>query len=852
MTSIAILLVISVGIIPAYAQQPAVWPTDAGGTHNTLFWDYDNPPTCDRAANVSAVGQGFTVGTIVTISITHHPENHNIGAQFNNIGIPVLYGPSVERGWDVNVDANGDINPIPIMMASGTPAGHYNMIVDLAGDLSFLPGTDVVDVVDDRGLTVISCTHYGKLLTVKQDSVSSRTIESSKSLDVVGTNLPFGDSSKAYTLSILTHDTLGDGATTITDLRTTSTTFFEDVYINSDGEFTDTITWDDPTAGEYNIILDMNNDGAYTPGIDLVDYIDEIGFTVYSISDPLSVASSCEVVYNEIPDWVDFFGGFVGHNLYNLIFNHENGSACDPDNNFGHNIASGDFNGDGHADLIVSSPKWDVGISSSNTSDDVPVTSIPFAILGSLPVTLIDFIIPGLQPTIEVALAHADEPASVSDAGKISIIYGYNGELSPVAQIWHQDVDDIRGTADTDDHFGDIVAVGDFNNDGYDDLAIGVPDEDVDGDDDAGAVNIIYGSKDGFTGSDDQLWHQGSGTIEGAVETDDHFGYSLAVGDFNNDDYDDLAIGAPEEDVNGENDAGAVNIIYGSKDGLTDIDNQIWHQDIDGIRGVSEYDDHFGYSLAVGDFDNDDYDDLAIGVPKENIGGDDDAGAVNIIYGSDSGLTDRDQLWDRDSDGINGATKYDDHFGHSLAVGDFNNDDYDDLAIGAPKDDIGSDDDAGAVNIIYGSEDGLTKSGDQLWDRDSDGINGATKYDDHFGYSLAVGDFNNDDYDDLAIGAPEDDVNGENDAGAVNIIYGSKDGLTKSGDQLWDQDVLGIIGDGSEEGDRFGHSLTVGDFNNDGIDDLAIGVPEEEYSGSDDDVGAVNIIYGFPDGLTIP
>ncbi|HXV45504.1 MAG TPA: FG-GAP repeat protein, partial [Nitrososphaera sp.] len=117
----------------------------------------------------------------------------------------------------------------------------------------------------------------------------------------------------------------------------------------------------------------------------------------------------------------------------------------------------------------------------------------------------------------------------------------------------------------------------DFNGDGYEDLAIGVMFEDVDTIENAGAVNVIYGSSGGLspvtvggTGRADQIWTQDSTGIEDMAETNDFFGNSLAAGDFNNDGYSDLAIGAVLESVmnEGQNEdmvnAGAVNVIYGS------------------------------------------------------------------------------------------------------------------------------------------------------------------------------------------------------------------------------------------------------------------------------------------------
>jgi disulfide bond formation protein DsbB len=190
------------------------------------------------------------------------------------------------------------------------------------------------------------------------------------------------------------------------------------------------------------------------------------------------------------------------------------------------------------------------------------------------------------------------------------------------------------GAAEANDSFGDALARGDFNGDGEEDLAVGVPFEDIDGISGAGAVNVLYGSGSGLTDVGDQLWHQDTPGIQGTAEAFDDFGRALASGDFNGDGVEDLAVGVRFENIDGITNAGAVNVLYGSGGGLTDVGDQLWHQDSPGILGAAESSDLFGRALASGDFDGDGADDLAVGVPGEDIDGTLSAGAVNVLYGT--------------------------------------------------------------------------------------------------------------------------------------------------------------------------------------------------------------------------
>jgi hypothetical protein len=306
-------------------------------------------------------------------------------------------------------------------------------------------------------------------------------------------------------------------------------------------------------------------------------------------------------------------------------------------------------------------------------------------------------------------------------------------------------------------------------------------------------------------------------------------------------------------------DAGSVNVIYGSVGGLNAsqvLKNQSFTQDSDDY-GAESY-DYFGLSLSAGDYNADNFTDLAVGVPGEDVGsvnsGGPNIGIVNVIYGSEEGLSAATKnlsqiisqgLWD-----LEGDAETDDFFGSTLSSGDYNGDGKDDLAIGVPGEDVKNVSNAGSVNVIYGSVEGLNSSlilKDQQWNRGSGDLADTNNF---YGSALSSGDYNGDGKDDLTIGVPGEDIEGIVDAGRVSTIYGSDSGLNATlvlKSQRWDQGS-GNIEDSRESADRFGSTLSSGDYNGDGKDDLTIGVPGEDIEGIVD-AGRVSTIYGSDSGL---
>lgn len=457
-------------------------------------------------------------------------------------------------------------------------------------------------------------------------------------------------------------------------------------------------------------------------------------------------------------------------------------------------------------------------------------------------------------------------------------------------------------TCEAGDRFGTAVAVGDFNNDGFMDLAVSVAGETVSSQANAGAVHVFYGSPGGLKLTGDQVFTQATTGIAGTPEANDRWGNVLAAGRLDiKDAFDDLAIGAPLEDlvVGATNhvDAGSVEVLFGSAGGLSAANSPYFDQNSLPFAGESiEAGDRFGNALAVGVPGQ-----LLIGAPGEDgvfsdeglvvdlealtvdlplsqgfhirqsafLGNCGELGELNDRFGAAltpggaisapgetvdfvaeagwvvDGVFGIEDCWHQNTVNVADSNEAFDRFGEALAEGDFDGNGELDLAIGVP----GEDNDTltntglGAVQVLYNSA--FTEVFDQA-DFDGGWLREAS---DEFGSVLAAGDFDGDGISDLAIGVPGEGISvpggTREDAGLVHVLYGTPvHGLTATGNQTFHQDFpAGMLG-GTATSDVFGAALAAGDFDGNGVDDLAVGVPGDNPSGIND-AGRVQVIYGL-------
>ncbi|MFF7071327.1 FG-GAP-like repeat-containing protein [Streptomyces pseudovenezuelae] len=401
----------------------------------------------------------------------------------------------------------------------------------------------------------------------------------------------------------------------------------------------------------------------------------------------------------------------------------------------------------------------------------------------------------------------------------------------------------------------------DFNGDGYKDLAVGAPTATIGGKPGAGYVTVMYGGPHGLTKDNRVTISRSTSGIPGDPAAGENFGYQLSTGDLDGDGRTDLIIGQASSTRD------AV-VVWGAKEGLSggvsvpaattqagDFDGDTWPDLVLFRGGRAPGDDPLGTEAtvwrgpisrdgkptAVQDFGStkvDPFDVMYAAAGDVNGDGRDDLALT--VYTGDGGVGS--QLYLSNPSG--GAFTYaaSPEGSGQVAFGDVNHDGYGDLVRGVPNE--------STVTVALGSASGLKpQSTWKSYSQDTADVPGGKEEEDRFGDAVAAGDVNGDGYADVAVGAPGEMLGDKAGAGMVNVLYGSRDGLTGKGSQGFTQDTEGVPG-AAESGDNFGAAVNLLDINGNAYADLAAAAPRENMvEGGNSGEGAVWSLRGRPTGI---
>jgi FG-GAP-like repeat/FG-GAP repeat len=367
--------------------------------------------------------------------------------------------------------------------------------------------------------------------------------------------------------------------------------------------------------------------------------------------------------------------------------------------------------------------------------------------------------------------------------------------------------------------FGTALAVGDFNGDGYSDLAVGAPDFLPPGQTGGFGNPETEGAVFEFRGSSTGL-HARILQLTGPYDGDEPYnlGAALAAADVTGDGRTDLAATLYGADL------GNIRVFRGGATGLTTTNEQFLN-------------DFQASSLAFGDINGDHHPDLIAGAPVNLTA---DEGDIRIFRGRVGGtLTATPNVIRGNQVGVQ------DSFGYSVATGDINNDGYADVVVGSQLDKDATSKVTGSIVALTGSSTGLAASRHQRFTETR--VYGTTHALDHFGAAVTIATVSSDGYADVIVGAPGVPVAGHADAGAVYLLRGTASGLTLNHRQRLTENTTGVPGTPETHG-HFGAALWAAQLVGTANPDVVIGAPNASHGAAHG--GLVVRLRGGSAGLT--
>ncbi|WP_392671483.1 FG-GAP repeat protein [Streptomyces sp. LN785] len=368
-------------------------------------------------------------------------------------------------------------------------------------------------------------------------------------------------------------------------------------------------------------------------------------------------------------------------------------------------------------------------------------------------------------------------------AGSLVVLYGSAKGVSAARRaVITQNSAGIPGSAEADDLFGASSALADLDHDGYTDLVVGAPGEDVGTTLDSGAVYVLWGSAKGLVSGATlptqvlRRWGAGadvaavSGPGRARVLISNHNFTTELTGPFSRSGT--VGSSVPNEDigwmravaygdVNGDGVAEQIQVTgppNGSSGGRVLVDPVPGSFPPPLLEGE-------GLNAAVGDVNGDGYGDVAAGDPDEpsqvgpigHVGG-----SVSVWFGSAKGVAlDRAPMtFHQNTAGVPGSSERGDSFGAAVAVADLNRDGLADIVVGAPGEAIGATSGAGTVTVVPGRRTGQLGTGSYTFKQDTPGVPGTPEKNDLFGCTVTAGDLTRDGRPEIVVGASEEDGRG--------------------------------------------------------------------------------------------